>query len=196
MSETEAAIIMHEYGELWYAEGLAWEAARENNTKYPLNRHANIEEARQWWLAASELVQFYSEHGRAYGLPMPDVVLHRLARIAEWFSIGKAPDVVRDALAANGRRGWEPPERRGLATAIFYMEAVEMGLLEDASPTKTVSELFKVSKRAVQKWKGERERICRRLKRPPPDQLPSMLKRDAADYWSNRGRLNRGELKS
>jgi hypothetical protein len=60
----------------------------------------------------------------------------------------------------------ERAESQDKAQAVFYIEAVRAGQIEDSAPVKIVSTLYGVHRRTIQKWLKYADKIIKGIPRP------------------------------
>lgn len=175
--------------DLLEAEKRAFDKAAKAAWDFPEGSAKRHNLSCEWFAASADLLQeFCLAIDRPYVAERPPIdAVFRLSRIAEMLSTGNCPDPVTDALTAKGRPGWFPAERRHIAIAVFYVEAVRTGDLIDRAPIKTVREAFGVSSRAVHGWLHRRDEICDGVPSPPLGDLKQMV-RNAGEMYRRFGR--------
>jgi hypothetical protein len=155
------------------------------------------EAVRQWWQIINALVWRYVRTTAQNGTPpdgtFPAFALGRLANIAEELGNGVVPTIVEDA--RSGGRPLRLGERRDIARALYYLIAVREGRISDRAPVLTVARAFNVTRKAVQKWQGDEERLCVGVpgRKNPPDQIIKSMQ-DAGLRYSRLGRGAPSEL--
>ncbi len=116
---------------------------------------------RRWWMVANSMLWMFNrvqdQQGEVLN-PFPTMPLGRIANVCEELGNGNIPDAISDASKA-GRQMWRA-ERHHIAYAVFYLEAVAKGDIEDKSPNKTVRQIYNVTSEAVRGWQRPRDEIC------------------------------------
>ncbi|MEO1405663.1 MAG: hypothetical protein AAFV54_04135 [Pseudomonadota bacterium] len=126
----------------------------------PVSEEEKSAALREWWGCANSILWMMARTKAQHGhelLPHPIVTLARLANISEEISNGKIPRFVSDA-RKRGRPLWRK-ERHCIANAVQYIDATKDGTIFDPHPTKTVSNAFNVTPRAVGKWQERKAEL-------------------------------------
>jgi len=111
--------------------------------------------ARAYYKAWAELLKLYAQpknflRGSALNI-MPPMLALQLADMCDYLGRGKIPEPVADCAAPGNLVG--PDEERDIRRAVAYVLAAKNGLIDDASPVKTVTTLFGCKDRkSVQGW--------------------------------------------
>lgn len=105
--------------------------------------------------------------------PFPFALFLHFAEIAEDFSISIVPQSVEQTrkLGQSLTRG----DRRCIAKAIFFMEAVAAKDIKCRNPTTTVANHFDVATKTVRGWKKDRERFCEGLEKSHPNLIEEAM---------------------
>lgn len=117
---------------------------------------------RHWWWLASNMLLFFTRTRAQLDhelQPFPAFLFARLANVAEELSTGVVPSFVEDARAAKGKRIWLLGERKHIAWAVIYVEAVREGRISDPAFNKTVRQAYKVRAKTVQNWEQRRDEL-------------------------------------
>ncbi len=183
-----------EWDRLVALEKTAAKSARDvcNNTKSSKKQRANA--LRAWWSAVNAVLIFYIRAPRDHGFPlepMPADTLSRLSALSEELSNGNIPPVIEDVYVTGRRLMWRM-QRRDIAKAIYYIDAVRRGEIEDPHPIKTVREHFGVLQRTVQRWIKRRDEICTGVAGGDPGYAPDDI-RKAMVFAGGQYRFNRAE---
>lgn len=181
--------------ELMQQEQAAWQQAVAAERAEPLHMRRLSKLARDWWAACARLIQEYLKLCRAGASPpLPAAAMERWANIADDFSRGRRHAMARYATRGPGRAAGRD-ERHDKAQAVFYMEAVKAGHIEDGAPIKTVSTLYGVHGRTVRKWLKDADKIITGIPCPSVSAVRASMSAAAMNYTqgNNRGGVDPAE---
>ncbi|MEL6839811.1 MAG: hypothetical protein AAFP85_11010 [Pseudomonadota bacterium] len=111
--------------------------------------------------------------------------LRRVRVLLEHLSLGKMMEPIKLATYSDGGSWW-PAERKCIAVAVFYIDAVRNGEISDKAFNKTIREAYSVDARTVRRWCERADQICEGVQRPLPDHLLSAVKNMGARYKAAR----------
>ena len=181
--------------ELIEQEEEAWQKKIAAERAEPPDMRRLSKLARDWWAACARLIQEYLKLCRAGASPpLPEAAMERWANIADDFSRGRRHAMVRYATRSPGRPAGRN-ERHDKAQAVFYIEAVEAGHIEDSAPVKTVSTLYGVHGRTVRKWLKDADNIIKGIPCPSVSSVHASMSAAAMNYTqgNNRGWVDPAE---
>lgn len=176
-------------------EEAAWRQAVAAERAEAPNMRRLTKHARDWWAASERVIQEYLSLCRAGASPPPPIVaMERWANIADDFSRGRRHAMVRYATRGPGRPAGRT-ERHDKAQAVFYIEAVRAGQIEDSAPVKTVGTLYGVHGRTIRKWLKDGEKIIKGIPRPSDGSMHASMSAAAKNYTqgNNRGGMDPAE---
>jgi hypothetical protein len=129
-----------------------------NGEKTPQKAQA----VRAYWHSVDHVMSAFlqsSRGGESPLRPQPVEMLMRVHGIARDLSEGIVPTFIADA--ATPGRPTPHGEKGAIADALFYLEAVRDGRIENKAPTKTVAHKYGVSKTTVHNWRKRQHLLCR-----------------------------------
>lgn len=146
---------------------------------------------RSWWGVLHLQLWIYSNAQRQLSHtlePYPAYAFERLTRITHDLSKGVVSPAILDAGKGNNGRPMTFFERRDIAHAVYYIQAVKAGALEDQSWNKTVRDTYNVSQRAVRRWQENADTICFLVPKPISAKQATRRMREGGERYSRIGR--------
>lgn len=139
--------------------------------------------AREWWGHVSLLLQDIGRSGNDPSpLKIPFELLLVLSKTADHLRRGIVPETIA-VVVGPGRPAIGPTEERHISYASAYVVAARSGLLFDPTPIKTIAELYRVSRQAVQAWAKRplTAELSQRVERWP-ETLPKLVEKAGQIY--------------
>ncbi len=154
------------------------------------------EQLQKWWGAVKDVWLEYSRQ-IAEGLspmPPPADLARVMGGLSGYLAVGKMPPQISDAIA-EGRTPPAPKESRDIGLAVAYHKAAKSGIIHngatiriaDLTPTKTISENYKVAANTVRSWVSKYEPAFLGVNSITPEILDSLM-RKAGKTYRNSGR--------
>jgi hypothetical protein len=185
--------------ELKIRERMSWEAANgpypENDDLQNWSPQSGVEPSRQqlqeWWKSVANIWREYPRQIANGNSPAPPPA--DLATVMAGFcfdlAVGKLPASIRQAIS-EGRTSPSYYESRDIGLAVAYHKAAKHGIfhnghqikVQDATPTKTVSQAFGVADNTVRKWVGKCQPAFLGVNDIVPETLVHLMKEAGKNY--------------
>jgi hypothetical protein len=140
----------------------------------PSERHQKA--LRAYWKTASQIMTDYISYTAFSDRrlePFPLATFAHFVQISEDFGLSIVPQSVEQTRKLG--QSFTRADRRHIAKAIFFMEAVAAKNIKCSNPTTTVANHFDVTTQTVRTWKKDRERFCEGIERPHPNVIEEAM---------------------
>jgi hypothetical protein len=136
---------------------------------------------RRWWAAVGAALRMLGDPHEKLPPSAPKELFLILADMADHLGGGQIPDTI-GMVAKKGRNPIGPAEKRDILVAVTYRRAVEMKIVVDPAPVKSIMKAYGLrSARAVQNWCKDYPQPLRQLLKFP-DSLTGRMQQAGRNY--------------